>query len=136
MIRANRFARIALRIARATKETFGECTLVPVFVPGEHANVASFRFSFRGNMRTYPRSGFRSGEHPPKPPFFGNHPFVDLRCCCRSQISYESTLAFMILEPETLLQFPAVSCDVPLKNCRKMPYPTGKPILLQSTPGG
>ena len=25
------------------------------------ANVPSFRFSFRGNMRTYPRSGFRSG---------------------------------------------------------------------------
>ena len=50
------------------------------------ANVPSFQFSFRGNMRTYPRSGFRSGgtsertlvpvfvpgEHPPpfgKPPF-------------------------------------------------------------------
>ena len=42
-------------------------------------------FSFRGNMRTYPRSGFRSGrtsectlvpvsvpgEHPPKPPWIG-----------------------------------------------------------------
>ena len=25
------------------------------------ANVPSFRFSFRGNMRTHPRSGFRSG---------------------------------------------------------------------------
>ena len=44
------------------------------------ANVPSFRFSFPGNMRTYPRSGFRSGgtlvpvfvpgEHPPKPPFW------------------------------------------------------------------
>ena len=46
------------------------------------ANVPSFRSSFRGSMRTYPRSGFRSrgtsertlvpvfvpGEHPPKPP--------------------------------------------------------------------
>ena len=46
------------------------------------ANVPSFRFSFWGNMRTYPRSGFRSGgtsertlipvlvpgEHAPKPP--------------------------------------------------------------------
>ena len=45
------------------------------------ANVPSFLFSFRGNMRTYPRSGLRSGgasertlvpvfvpgEHPPKP---------------------------------------------------------------------
>ena len=48
------------------------------------ANAPSFLFSFRGNMRTYPRSGFRSGrtsectlvpvfvpgEHPPKPPFW------------------------------------------------------------------
>ena len=48
------------------------------------ANVPLFRFSFRGNMRTYPRSGFRSwgtsectlvpvfvlGEHPPNPPFW------------------------------------------------------------------
>ena len=48
------------------------------------ANVPSFRFSFPGNRRTYPRSGFRSrgtsectlvpffvpGEHPPKPPFW------------------------------------------------------------------
>ena len=38
-----------------------EHTLVPVFVPGEHANVPSFRFSFRGNIRMYPHSGFRSG---------------------------------------------------------------------------
>ena len=48
------------------------------------ASVPSFRFSFRENMRTYPRSCFRSGgtcectlvpvfvpgEHPPKPPFW------------------------------------------------------------------
>ena len=48
---------------------FGERTLVPVFVPGlfrfsvpgEHANVPSFWFSFWGKIRTYPRSGFRSG---------------------------------------------------------------------------
>ena len=33
-----------------------ERTLVPVFVPGEHPNVPSFRFS--------------PGEHPPKPPFW------------------------------------------------------------------
>ena len=60
------------------KGGFGECTLVPVFVPGEHANVPSFRLSLWGNIRTYPRSGFRSGSfwgnirqsHP-----FGNHPF-------------------------------------------------------------
>ena len=38
-----------------------ECTLVPVFVPGEHPNVPSFRFSFRGNIRQ---------SHP-----FGNQPF-------------------------------------------------------------
>ena len=50
------------------------------------ANVPSFPFSFRANMRTYPRSGLRSrgtsertlvplfvpGEHPPKPPFLEN----------------------------------------------------------------
>ena len=34
-----------------------ERTLVPVFVPGEHANIPSFRF-------------FVPGEHPPKPPFW------------------------------------------------------------------
>ena len=37
-----------------------ERTLVPVFVLGEHPNVPSFRFSFRGNIRQ---------DHP-----FGNHP--------------------------------------------------------------
>ena len=39
------------------------------FVPGEHANVPSFRFSFWGNIRMYPRSGFRSGGTSAKPPF-------------------------------------------------------------------
>ena len=52
------------------------------------ANVPSFRFSFQGNMRTYPRSCLRSGgtsectlvpvfvpgEHPPNHPF-GKPPF-------------------------------------------------------------
>ena len=66
------------------KGWFGECTLIP----GAHAKVPSFRFSFRGSMRMYARSGFRSGgtcertlvlvfvpwEHPPKPPF-GKPPF-------------------------------------------------------------
>ena len=52
------------------KGGFGECILVPVFVPGEHANVPSFPFSFRGNIRMYPRSGFVPGEHLPKPPFW------------------------------------------------------------------
>ena len=33
------------------------------------ANVPSFRFSFRVSMRTYPRSGFRSGEHSNVPSF-------------------------------------------------------------------
>ena len=33
------------------------------------ANVPSFQFSFQGNMRTYPRSGFRSGENPNVPSF-------------------------------------------------------------------
>ena len=39
-----------------------ETTLVPVFVPGVHPKVPSFRFSFRGNSRQNHR--------------FGNHPFV------------------------------------------------------------
>ena len=43
------------------------------------ANVPSFRFSFQGNLRTYPRSGFCSGEHPNVASFRGNirqdHPF-------------------------------------------------------------
>ena len=56
------------------------------------ANVPSFRFSFRGNMRTYPCSGFVPGKHPNVPSFrfsfrgnirqkhpFGNHPFRFLR---------------------------------------------------------
>ena len=84
----------SLRDKRAVSQKggIGECTRVPVFVLGEHANVPSFRFSFRENMRTYPRSGFCSGrtsectlvpvfvpkEHPPKPRF-GNHPFVNPR---------------------------------------------------------
>ena len=38
-----------------------ECTLVPVFVPGEHPNVPSFRFLSRGNIRQNPPFG--------KPPF-------------------------------------------------------------------
>ena len=33
------------------------------------SNVPSFRFSFRGNIRMYPRSGFRSGFRPNVPSF-------------------------------------------------------------------
>ena len=56
---------------------FGECALVPVFVPGEHANVPSFWFSFRGNIQMYPRSGFRSGGTSSKTTLLENHPFVN-----------------------------------------------------------
>ena len=53
------------------------------------ANVPSFRFSFWRNMRAYPRSGFRSGEHPNVPSFrFSfrgnirqNHPFEEPPFC-------------------------------------------------------
>ena len=83
------------------------------------ANVPSFRFSFRGNIRrnhpfgnhpfvntkkghweikgrfpkgwfwrAYPRSSFRSGEHPPKPPFW-KPPFCEppkiFNLACRLQ---------------------------------------------------
>ena len=61
------------------KGWFGECALVPVFVLGEHANVASFRFSFRGNIRMYPRSGFRSGGTSAKITPSENHPFANPR---------------------------------------------------------
>ena len=57
---------------------FGEC-VVSVFVSGEDAKVPSFRFSFRGNMRTYPRSGFRSGGTSAKTTLWENHPFVNPR---------------------------------------------------------
>ena len=48
------------------------------------ANVPSFRFSFRGNMRTYPRSGFRSvgfrsGGTSATTTVLENHPFLDPR---------------------------------------------------------
>ena len=35
--------------------------------------------SFPGNIRMYPLSDFRSGEHPPRPPFHENHPLHNLR---------------------------------------------------------
>ena len=38
-----------------------ERALVPVFRCGEHPNVPSFRIFVAGNIRMYPRSGFRSG---------------------------------------------------------------------------
>ena len=54
-----------------------ERTLVPVFIPGEHANVPSFRFSFQGKIRMYHRSGFRSGGTPAKATLQENHPVVN-----------------------------------------------------------
>ena len=59
------------------KGGFGECALVPVFAPREHANVPSFRFSFRGNIRMYPRSGFRSGGTSAKTTLLEDHPFAN-----------------------------------------------------------
>ena len=41
---------------------FGECALVQVFVPGEHANVPSFRFSFRGEHPNVPSFRFPVGR--------------------------------------------------------------------------
>ena len=40
----------------------------------ERANVPLFRFSFRGNIRMYPRSGFRSGGTSAKTTLLENHP--------------------------------------------------------------
>ena len=67
---------VSMKIHREIKGRFRKRVVV--------ANVPSCRLSFRGNMRTYPRSGFRSGgtsectlvpvfvpgEHPPEPPFW------------------------------------------------------------------
>ena len=43
------------------------------------ANVPSFLFSFRGNMRTHPRSGFSFWGSIRQNHSFGNHPFGFLR---------------------------------------------------------
>ena len=59
------------------KGGFGECALVPVFVPGEHAKVPSFRLPFWGNSRTYPRSSFRSGGTSAKTTLLEDHPYFD-----------------------------------------------------------
>ena len=48
---------------------FWECTLVPVFVPGEHANVPSFGFRSGGTSEGTLVPVFVPGEHTPKPPF-------------------------------------------------------------------
>ena len=55
--------RLSLGDERAVSQKggFGERNLVPVFVLGEHGNAPSFQFSFWGNSRMYPRSGFRFG---------------------------------------------------------------------------
>ena len=53
------------------KGGYGECTHVPVFIPG---NLRA-RFSFRGNVRMYPRSGFRSGGTSTKTTLLENHLF-------------------------------------------------------------
>ena len=47
------------------------------FRSGDHANVPSFRFSFRGNIRMYPRSGFRSGGTSAKTTLLENHSFAN-----------------------------------------------------------
>ena len=57
------------------KGGFGECTLVPVFVPGEHANVPSFRFLFRGNIRMYPSFRFLFRGTSAKTTLLENHLF-------------------------------------------------------------
>ena len=67
------------KTAAPLKGGFGERALVPVFIPGEHANVPSFRFSFWGNIRMYPRFGFRSGGTSAKTTLLENHPFGNPR---------------------------------------------------------
>ena len=63
----------------ANVPSFWRMCLVPAFVPGEHANVPSIWFSLCGNIRMYPRSGFRSGGTSTKTALLENHPFVTPR---------------------------------------------------------
>ena len=83
------FTRIQLR-AVSQKGGLGECALVTVFVPGECANVPSFRFSFRGNIRMYPRSGFRSGGKPAKTTLWEN-------CECKNPAQNRLILTKMVV---------------------------------------
>ena len=57
---------------RSGFRSWGTCerTLVPVFVPGEHPNVPSFWFSFRGNIRQNHPSRSKTLDFPPPPPLF------------------------------------------------------------------
>ena len=72
------------------------------FVPGKHANVPSFRFSFRG-------------EHPPKPPF-GKPLFCDSKTSTLTMVLFQSIahlasvvllmdviLLLLVLEPQSIL---------------------------------
>ena len=52
--------------AVSQKGGFGECTLVPVFVLGEHASIPSFWFSFRGNIGQNHPFGIPPLFEPPK----------------------------------------------------------------------
>ena len=55
---------VLANVPRSGFRSGGTCerTLVPAFVQGEHLNVPSFRFSFRGNIRqTHPFRGPRMG---------------------------------------------------------------------------
>ena len=85
-------AMFSLGNKRASKGGFGERT-------------PSYRFSVRGNMRTYPRSGFRSGGTSKMYPRSGgnirqNHPFGKPPFCQPQRFRY-SLLAFQILEGPT-----------------------------------
>ena len=58
------------------KGGFGERALVPVFAPGEHVNVPSFRFAFWGNIRQCTLvPGFRSEGTSTKTTLLENPPF-------------------------------------------------------------
>ena len=74
----------ALEVYKNQSPSFGERTLVPDFVPGEHAKVPSFRFSFRSGTceRTLVPVFVPGGEHANVPSFRfsfrGEHPNVPL----------------------------------------------------------
>ena len=79
------------------KGWFWRMPLFRSFVPGEHANVPSFRFSFRGNIRCTLVPVFIP-EHPPKDPF-GKPPFWQPPEICSKELFSKNDSVSMVSVP-------------------------------------
>ena len=67
------FSQVARGVGFPKRVVLANVPSLRFFVQGgtvEHAKEPSLRFSFRGNIRMYPHSGFRSGRPFGKPPFW------------------------------------------------------------------